>query len=148
MKRLGVLSLCLFLLLSGCQSTNDSAYSFDAAEIQSIDVFMGGVPAAAVKKTVTSTDDIEKVVDVLNGICITGTAAAEDEITGGIGIFFQINMADGETQTIHIGGNGELLYSGDNTLSKIKAIDYDELWGDLGYTEVKVGEEGLPQFLS
>lgn len=148
MKKISILALCITLFLFGCQSTNNHTYSFDAAEIQSIDVFTGGVPAAAVKKTITSTDDIEKVVDVLNGIYVTGTATVEDEVTGGIGIFFQINMTDSEMQIIHIGGDGDLLYSNDNTLHKIKAIDYDELWEDLDYEEVKVSEAGLPKLPS
>ena len=141
------LTLLLFLfvslsLLAGCQkSVTDPAIV--VSQVQSIDVFTGSVPAAAVKKTVTSGDDIERLVHVINGLTIIGRASVNDQVSGGIGIYFQVHRLDGEDIVVYVSGNGDLVQQ-DGTMHKINRIDINGLWDSLDYREIYVGEEGLP----
>ena len=73
---------------------------------------------AAVKKTVTSGDDIERLVHVINGLTIIGRASVNDQVSGGIGIYFQVHRLDGEDIVVYVSGNGDLVQQ-DGTMYKI-----------------------------
>lgn len=134
--------LCMAFFLFGCQSEKP-LYALNPSEIQSVYAFTGGVPAAAVKKEVTSAGDVKRIVETINQIEILRKGAEQDEVAGGIGIVLQFNGTDGKTQVISIGGDGALLRL--NGVSyKITAIDCLELWDSLDYEEIEVGEDGLP----
>lgn len=88
------------------------------------------------------------MIEMINGITVTGIASDSDEVVGGIGIYFQIHMTNGEVKVISIGANGKLLRYSSNVRYKIKAIDENELWESLDYEEIEVGEDGLPRIPS
>ena len=132
-------SVGLLLLLTGCQS----AFSFSPAEVQSVDVFTGSVPAAAVRKTVSHEEDIKRLTEAVNQIKFLGSASQADEVAGGIGLHFRFHLTGGTDIVISIGGNGSLLRK-DGKLYSITPIAYDVLWESLDYEEIPVSESELP----
>lgn len=132
----------LAAMLAGCGAA-PSEYNFKACEIESVDVFTGAIPAAAVEKIVTLPADIERVVRVLGSVRPLRQAGEEDMQTGGIGYYFRLRLTDGTTQVRHIGSGGDTAQVG-GLEYKIRPLDFDGLWKDLNYKEILVGEEGLP----
>ncbi|MBT9775987.1 hypothetical protein GPL15_05650 [Clostridium sp. MCC353] len=142
-KRLPILLLlCLLFTLSGCQKQSP-AFSIEEDQIQSIDVFTGGVPSAAVKKAVTSSDDIQKIARKLSGISLLSKSEDRDIPAGGIGLYFKLNLSDETCQLFHIIGDGDLIRT-ESGLYKIKKINTADLWENLNYEEVKAEENELP----
>ena len=53
--------LCLSLTLSGCQASRVPGLDWEAEEMVELQVFTGGVPAAAQRKITRDTEDIRRV---------------------------------------------------------------------------------------
>lgn len=135
--------LALVLSLTGCQAGAEG-YSLDVSNIDSIVVFTGGIPAAAVKKAVTSQKDIKEIVNLINGIEIVRKASEKDSVCGGIGFYFQIHLKNGMEQVVYLGEEGNLI-SLSGSLYKIKKVDASGLWDKLDYKEQKAGTDELPE---
>ena len=150
MKKLicAVAALCIALLLVVSLPKGRGIYSFDVSDIQMIEMFTGGVPAGAVRKTVTSAEDIKRLVKVINCITVKAEDTESEPVAGGIGTYFQINMTNGAIKILHIGGNDDLLFTSDGTYYRIKSLDCQKLWNSLNYQSADAGEEGLPKISS
>ena len=141
MKKAALFSILLCLaLLAGCRS---AGFRLQAEEIRQVEVYTGGVPAAAEKKTVTGEEDIRRIASLVNGLLLLGEASEEDVEAGGIGLYLQIIFTSGEEQRIRLPGDDLLLQEG--KLYRTNGLNGTDLWESLDYEAVLVGEEGLPQ---
>jgi len=135
--------ICIVTLV-GC-GEKTTVFDIDSSKISTVDIFTGDVPSNAVKKTVTLSEDIVNIVNILNDIEISEKATEEDIVIGGIGYYLVLNYSDGSCQAIHISSNGKVMTFEDLWVKISSKIDGDNLWTSLDYEEIKVGKEGLPE---
>ncbi len=100
-----VVALSLYSILSPGQD----AVHIQAEDVVSIDLVTGGVPRDAMQKTASDPADIAEIVSALNSVQILRTASEADITAGGIGLHLCLHYADGGTQVLVIGGNGDTL---------------------------------------
>lgn len=141
MKRMLLAVCCVCFLLTACQ-TGVPAYRLRAAQIQMIEAYTGGVPAAAVKKTLDGEADIHKAVDCFNRLLILGPDTRE-ETAGGIGYTFALHMKDGGTEHIWLTEDGRLFWKGE--WRRVSGVDLPSLWESLDAPQEQVSETDLPQ---
>jgi len=139
----GIIS-CI-ILLSGCNLSQGIDVFFTIDEVLSLEVFSGGVPARAEKKTITDAEDIKDIMTDLNKLTIERNATDDDRISGGIGNRFLFNLTDGNEYMVIVHQN--LLWTADGVYI-VKEIDIgkSEFWNSLDYDPVKVDESELPFF--
>jgi hypothetical protein len=106
-------------------------------------MFTGGVPAQAVKKSVTRENDINIIIDALNALTIEREATMDDWLVGGIGTTFYFHLADGSSYTINNHGN---LLNTVNGLYVVNgtSLNTDRFWDSLHYEEIRVASSDLP----
>lgn len=146
MKKLFLLTaaLCLCLGLVGCGGGSSAVFSFEASQISLVDVFTGGVPGDAVKKSVTEPEDVKKLVSQINEIRLGGPASTEDSTAGGIGLYLHLRYHDGKVYTVYVGDDGTTVQQNGLSYKMKKAIDVNALWESLDYEESPVPQEELP----
>lgn len=150
MKKLAI-TICflIFILvcLTGCSElkvqTSLPELNIDVENVESIDAVYGSVPVDAHKKHITKQEDIILIVDNLNSLVFKRSATTKDIPSGGIGTSYRINYKDGTSEVIfenhYVSG-----YQGE--LYVITEAEFSNLWEELDYEAVLVGEEGIPEF--
>ena len=128
MKKWFLVLLALCLTLSGCQAARVPGLDWDAEEMVELQVFTGGVPAAAQRKITRDTEDIRRVAQALFSLEAARDAVNEDVPCGGIGTYFVFRRADGSYK-----------------LRQKFPLDPDALWNSLEGEAEWVGEDGLPE---
>ena len=88
MKKILCLCFILCLSLSGCQASRVPGLDWDAEKMVELQVFTGGVPAAAQRKITRDTEDIRQVAQALFSLEAARDAVNEDVPCGGIGTYF------------------------------------------------------------
>lgn len=150
MKKLAI-TICflIFILvcLTGCSElkvqTSLPELNIDVENVESIDAVYGSVPVDAHNKHITEQADIIIIVDNLNSLKFKRIATSKDIPNGGIGTSYTINYKDGTYEVISenhyvVGYQGELY--------AIEEAEFSNLWEELDYEAVLVGEEGIPEF--
>ena len=135
----------LFLLfpLAGCQGS--PLYDFDPEQVESVEVFTDSAPAQAVKKTVIGREDIQQIVEMLNGLRAIDQGDETNIPDGGMGMYFQLFFSDGSRIVVQINSDWAQSQS-DETRQRLKEVpDGDALWESLDYEEILVKEEELPK---
>lgn len=143
-KKVLALLAVLFLLfpLAGCQGS--PLYSFDPEQVESVEVFADSAPAQAVKKTVIGREDIQQIVEMLNGLRAIGQGDETNIPDGGMGMYFQLFFSDGSRIVVQINSDWAQSQS-DETRQRLKEVpDGDALWESLDYEEILVNKEELP----
>ena len=103
-----ILCLCfiLCLSLSGCQASRVPGLDWNPEEMVELQVFTGGVPAAAQRKITRDTEDIRRVAQALFSLEAARDAVNEDVPCGGIGTYFVFRRADGSQEVVLLGPPG------------------------------------------
>ena len=147
MKKILCLCFILCLSLSGCQAARVPGLDWDAEKMVELQVFTGGVPAAAQRKITRDTEDIRQVAQALFSLEAARDAVNEDVPAGGIGTYFVFVREDSSQEVVHLGSGGELLSTGEGfyKLRKKFPLNPDALWNSLEGEAEQVGEGGLPE---
>ena len=141
------LAVCLLLALAACQRARVPGLDWDAEEMVELQVFTGGVPAAAQRKITRDTEDIRRVAQALFSLEAARDAVNEDVPCGGIGTYFVFRRADGSQEVVLLGSGRDLLTTGEGfyKLRQKFPLDPDALWNSLEGEAEWVGEDGLPE---
>ena len=134
---------CMLIVLAGCESTKEIDFSFSAGDIESVEIFSGGVPAQAEKKIVTETEDIEDIIKALSKLSIERDATNDDRIAGGIGNIFRFQLSKGDSYALSVHQN-LLRTTAGFYIVKNTGIGTAEFFTSLAYESVKVDESELP----
>ena len=147
MKKILCLCFILCLSLSGCQASRVPGLDWNPEEMVELQVFTGGVPAAAQRKITRDTEDIRRVAQALFSLEAARDAVNEDVPAGGIGTYFVFVREDSSQEVVHLGSGGELLSTGEGfyKLRHKFPLDPDALWNSLEGEAEQVGESGLPE---
>ena len=139
--------LCLSLTLSGCQASRVPGLNWDAEEMVELQLYQGGVPADAYRKTTRDPEIIRQAAQALFSLRVERDAVNEDVPAGGIGTYFVFLREDFSQEVVHLGSGGELLSTGEGfyKLRKKFPLNPDALWNSLEGEAVWVGEGGLPK---
>ena len=103
MKKILCLCFILCLSLSGCQASRVPGLDWNSEEMVELQVFTGGVPAAAQRKITRDTEDIRRVAQALFSLEAARDAVNEDVPCGGIGTYFVFRRADGSQEVVLLG---------------------------------------------
>ena len=124
MKKILCLCFILCLSLSGCQASRVPGLDWNPEEMVELQVFTGGVPAAAQRKITRDTEDIRRVAT-----------------------YFVFRRADGSQEVVLLGSGRDLLTTGEGfyKLRQKFPLDPDALWNSLEGEAEWVGEDGLPE---
>lgn len=125
----------------------------EAEDIISIDIVTGGVPADARLKSIIGKEDIEMLRKMLSEIMIIRRAEPEEiTVSGGIGHHFVLRLEDGEVfyyELVH-----SEVFKWDDVYYFVDCGDlYDfyrienDLWSQLDYPEVNIGESGFSMLI-
>ena len=147
MKKILCLCFILCLSLSGCQASRVPGLDWNPEEMVELQVFTGGVPAAAQRKITRDTEDIRRVAQALFSLEAARDAVNEDVPCGGIGTYFVFCRADGSQEVVLLGSGRDLLTTGEGfyKLRQKFPLDPDALWNSLEGEAEWVGEDGLPE---
>lgn len=147
MKKILCLCFILCLSLSGCQASRVPGLDWNPEEMVELQVFTGGVPAAAQQKITRDTEDIRRVAQALFSLEAARDAVNEDVPCGGIGTYFVFRRADGSQEVVLLGSGRDLLTTGEGfyKLRHPFPLDPDALWNSLEGEAEWVGEDGLPE---
>ena len=139
--------LCLSLTLSGCQASRVPGLDWDAEEMVELQLYQGGVPADAYRKTTRDPEIIRQAAQALFSLRVERDAVNEDVPCGGIGTYFVFRRADGSQEVVLLGSGGDLLTTGEGfyKLRQKFPLDPDALWNSLEGEAEQVGEGGLPE---
>lgn len=150
MKKILCLCFILCLSLSGCQASRVPGLDWNPEEMVELQVFTGGVPAAAQRKITRDTEDIRRVAQALFSLEAARDAVNEDVPCGGIGTYFVFCRADGSQEVVLLGSGRDLLTTGEGVykLRHPFPLDPDALWNSLEGEAEWVGEDGLPEISS
>lgn len=77
-----------------------------------LEAYTGGVPADAWKKETRDPELIRLASSQLKQLKIQRAASNDDVPCGGIGLYLRFSRADGSSETVHLGANGDLLLTG------------------------------------
>ena len=80
--------LCLSLTLSGYQASRVPGLDWDAEEMVELQLYQGGVPADAYRKTTRDPEIIRQAAQALFSLRVERDAVNEDVPAGGIGTYF------------------------------------------------------------
>ena len=141
MKKILCLCFILCLSLSGCQASRVPGLDWEAEKMVELQVFTGGVPAAAQRKITRDTEDIRQVAQALFSLEAARDAVNEDVPCGGIGTYFV------SQEVVLLGSGRDLLTTGEGfyKLREPFPLDPDALWNSLEGEAELVGEDGLPE---
>lgn len=106
MKRFLCLVCCaaLALGLAGCGSA--LPLDFEAQGVTALNVYTGGVPAAARQKRLQDPQEIGRVLALLQRVRTGREARPEDLPAGGIGLYFEFELAGGGTALVQLAAGG------------------------------------------
>lgn len=140
--------LCAAVLLALCLAGCGRALTlgFSAEEVTALNVYAGGVPDAAQKKRVEDAAEIARILKLLGRIRTGREAGPEDLLAGGIGLYFQFELAGGGAAVVHLASGGGTVQTADGfftTRSAPHALRAEnEFWAALpGETQAVPGAE-------
>lgn len=104
-------AVCLLVSLSGCARV--PGLDWNEKEMVELHLYQGAVPADAHRKITTDRETIQQVARALFSLRVERDAVNEDVPCGGIGTYFVFFREDHSREAIHLGSNGDLLYTGE-----------------------------------
>ena len=143
MKRL----IAFIIALTACSillfSNSCMLIKLDPGKIELVNLYCGGVPADARRKTVTERDDVERIVKYVNKQRVSSETANVEPSIGGIGLYIEFVSSDGNKDALYI-NHDWVAYKGKlYNIRKPHEIE-SEIWASYNYKETLVGEDGLP----
>ncbi|MGI5977274.1 MAG: hypothetical protein ACOX68_06230 [Candidatus Limivicinus sp.] len=140
-----VLVFVVVFAFAGCGKTMNIKFPFETSDVETIVIYQYNVPADAEKKTLTDSDDIEGIIDVLSGITLRDKKV--DKYAGGTVTSFRFNLCDGTNYTIIYGSeavkSGTLILPNDDT-EWFTSADIGALWDTGDSDAVKADMSELP----
>ncbi|MFA9557789.1 hypothetical protein ACERII_10825 [Evansella sp. AB-rgal1] len=139
-----VLSISVFIFIFSSNRPID--LSVNAEDVRHIDIFTGSVPASAEKKSVTKSTDIEEIINLLNEVTIKRKASENYSQVGGIGMYFEFHLENGENAIVHLSSETISTKDGFFKTNKVprELDDEDTFWKSLSYESVNVKQDELP----
>ena len=140
-----VLVFVVVFAFAGCGKTMNIEFPFDTSDVETIVIYQYNVPAAAEKKILTESDDIEGVMNVFSGITLRDKKV--EECSGSTVTSFQFNLSDGTSYAIiyvsEAVKSGTLMLSDDDT-KWFTSADIGALWDTGDSDAVKADMSELP----
>lgn len=99
--------LCLLLALSGCRAARVPGLDWDPEEMVELQLYQGGVPADAYRKTTRDPEKIRQAAQALFSLRVERDAVNEDVPAGGIGTYFVFVREDSSQEVMHLGSGGD-----------------------------------------
>ena len=145
MKRriMGIPILLLAVLLMGCGQKLDGIRELRTEQVERIEVYTGGVPMDARRKTVTDPDELESVLSMLRGIRIRREAREDELLAGALGLGFRVVGRDGSEVALWW-NDGQVSYEGVRYWGAGGPGDEAAFWKGLSAPEEQASEEELP----
>ena len=137
--------MALVWIPAGCSGSGIPELDWDAGGMVLLEAYTGGVPADAWKKETRDPELIRLASSQLKQLKIQRAASNDDVPCGGIGLYLRFSRADGSSETVHLGANGDLLLTGAGFYKLRRPLDPGSLWRSLAGEEVSVPEQELPE---
>ena len=140
-------AVCLLVSLSGCARV--PGLDWNEKEMVELHLYQGAVPADAHRKITTDRETIQQVARALFSLRVERDAVNEDVPCGGIGTYFVFFREDHSREAIHLGSNGDLLYTGEGFYKGIspgpgRPVELHRGGSGMGGREQAPGNRQLP----
>ncbi|MFV0342967.1 MAG: hypothetical protein ACK5JH_08730 [Anaerocolumna sp.] len=138
--------ICATVLLTAYTKNIDFEFSFEKADVSSIEMFHFDVPANAEKKILTEQSDIDAIYDLFENLTLKDKET-EDTVGGGV-TSFRFNLLDGTNyELIYVpqGVKKGRLSSSTEEFDYFTSADIEGYWSDFDIESNPVSEDELPK---